>query len=243
VADLHLQADALLAVDALLNAIPASNVTKGLRSTATADAIAGHVFDSKDYPIPAGTVDPRKILQEIDRIVPKDWDIVCGPAHYFNFVLTEMSGRHPHRWHVVTEFGAIGSALGAAIGIAAARRDGKVLLIEGDGSMLMHIQELETVKRHSIPMLMCVLNDGAYGAEAHKFRAFGMDPSETIHGRTQFADVARAFGLKGATVQSLGKLEQMFKEHQATVGATVWDVHIAENVTSAQYRRLFYGEE
>jgi len=36
------------------------------------------------------------------------------------------------------------------------------VLFEGDGSLLMHIQELEMVQRHGIKLLICVLNDGAY---------------------------------------------------------------------------------
>ena len=77
---------------------------------------------------------------------------------------------------MVNEFGAIGSGLPAAIGIAAARGDGKVMLIEGDGSLLMHIQELETIRRQGIRMLISMMNDGGYGAEFHKFRANGIDP-------------------------------------------------------------------
>jgi acetolactate synthase-1/2/3 large subunit len=242
VADLHLRADALLGVQALLVALPGPS-SSGLRTPELARTIAGHVYDDKPYPVAANLVDPREILREIDRVVPKDWDIVCGPAHYFNFVLPTLHGRHPDRWHVVSEFGAIGSALGAAIGVATARGDGKVLLIEGDGSMLMHIQELETMKRANIPLLACIMNDGAYGAEAHKFNAAGLDPSETQHGRSDFAGIARAFGHAGATVQGLGKLDALFKEHAARGGSTVWDIHIADNIPSVMYRRLFYGEE
>ena len=44
----------------------------------------------------------------------------------------------------------IGSGLSAAIGVAAARNNGKVMLIDGDGSLYQHIQELETIQRHGI---------------------------------------------------------------------------------------------
>jgi Thiamine pyrophosphate enzyme, C-terminal TPP binding domain len=53
-----------------------------------------------------------------------------------------------------------------ACAMAATRNNGKVVLIEGDGSLTMHIQELDT-KRHGLRLLICVLNDGAYGAEIH----------------------------------------------------------------------------
>jgi Thiamine pyrophosphate enzyme, C-terminal TPP binding domain len=38
--------------------------------------------------------------------------------------------------------GAIGNGISLAIGVAAARKNGKVVLFESDGSLLMHIQEL-----------------------------------------------------------------------------------------------------
>jgi hypothetical protein len=73
---------------------------------------------------------------------------------------------------------------------SAARTNGKVVLFEGDGSLLMHIQELETIKRHRLKLLICVLNDGAYGAEIHKLRADGVDDSGAIFGRTDLAAIA-----------------------------------------------------
>ena len=51
------------------------------------------------------------------------------------------------------------------------RNNGKVMLIDGDGSLYQHIQELETIQRHGIKLLICIINDGGYGAETHKFRA------------------------------------------------------------------------
>jgi Thiamine pyrophosphate enzyme, C-terminal TPP binding domain len=54
-----------------------------------------------------------------------------------------------------------------ACAMAATRNNGKVVVIEGDGSLTMHIQEPDTIKRHGLRLLICVLNDGAYGAEIH----------------------------------------------------------------------------
>jgi hypothetical protein len=73
------------------------------------------------------------------------------------------------------------------------------MLIDGDGSLYQHIQELETVRRHGIKLLICIINDGGYGAETHKFRAYGVDPVHATHGRGDLAQVARGFA---ATVDS-----------------------------------------
>jgi acetolactate synthase-1/2/3 large subunit len=62
------------------------------------------------------------------------------------------AGSPAGKYHIPIDFGAIGSGLPAAIGVAAARNNGKVMLIDGDGSLYQHIQELETVRRHGIKL-------------------------------------------------------------------------------------------
>ena len=57
--------------------------------------------------------------------------IVVGGGHYFSIALTHIKNRAPDKVHVFVDFGAIGSGLPAAIGIAQARNNGKVALIAG----------------------------------------------------------------------------------------------------------------
>ncbi len=242
-ADLHVRADARAAAEAIVARMKARGVARpGFRGADMAKQIAGDSPDSKAFAVQANTVDPRKAILELDQAIPKDWDIIVGGGHYFIIAMTHMKGRPAEKYHVVNDFGAIGSALPAAIGIAAARGDGKVMLIEGDGSLLMHIQELETIRRQGIRMLISVMNDGGYGAEVHKFRAHGLDAGEAVHGRGDLAGVATGFGLRGASVTEPGRFAPLFREHQAANIGTVWDVHIDDLIPSRTYRRVHYGE-
>jgi hypothetical protein len=68
-------------------------------------------------------------------------------------------------------------------------------MFDGDGSLLMHVQELETIRRHGLNILIVVMNDGAYGSEIHKLRAAGLSEEGAVFGRTDFAAVARTFGV------------------------------------------------
>jgi acetolactate synthase I/II/III large subunit len=243
-ADLHIQADARAGVEAVAERLRQRGIAPRtvFRTAELAQRIAADEPDRKEFPISPGTVDPRKAILELDAIVPKDWEIVIGGGHYFGIALTHMRGRVAERYHVVSDFGAIGNGLPAAIGVAAARKDGKVLLIEGDGSLLMHIQELETIRREGHRVLMAIINDGGYGAEIHKFRAHGMDPGLVIHGRGDLAGVANGFGVRGTTVNRLGAMAGMLAEHQASNGASLWDIHTDDTVVSRPYRRVHYGE-
>jgi len=156
--------------------------------------------------------------------------------------MTHMKGRAADKYHVVNDFGAIGSGLPAAIGVATARGDGKVMLVEGDGSLMMHVQELETIRRQGIRMLISIINDGGYGAEFHKFRANGVDAAAAIHGRGDLAGVATGFGLRSAAVTEMGRFAPLFREHQAANIGTLWDIHTDDLIPSRAYRRVHYGE-
>jgi thiamine pyrophosphate-dependent acetolactate synthase large subunit-like protein len=67
-------------------------------------------------------------------------------------------------------------------------------------------------------------------------------PSWTGEGRGDLAAVAQGFGLKGARVNTMGRLESLFREHQEAGGTTLWDVHIDDLIPSRQFRRVRYGE-
>ena len=242
-ADLHVRADAKAGAAAITERLKQRSIKKtGLRTAEMAKAIAGDHPDSKAYTPQPNMVDPRRALEELDRTIPKDWDIVVGGGHYFSIAMTHFKGRDAERYHVINDFGAIGSGLAAAIGVAQARGDGKVCLIEGDGSLYMHVQELDTIKRHGIRMLIATINDGGYGAEFHKFRANKVDPSGAIHGRGDIAGMARGFGLRGATITGLGAMQGHFAEHQGSNTATVWDIHSDDLIPSRSYRRVHFGE-
>jgi thiamine pyrophosphate-dependent acetolactate synthase large subunit-like protein len=86
------------------------------------------------------------------------------------------------------------------------------------------------------------MNDGAYSAEAHKFRGKGMDPSETVLGRPDFAGLARAFGIEGEKVRESGRFGELFEAYRGGSQAAVWDIDIDEKIPSAMFRRLHYGE-
>ena len=245
VADMHIRADAKATAEAVLAKLEQRGFSSsGTRTPMLAKQIQAMAArpDPKEFLVEPGTVDPRPAILELDRTIPKDWTVVSGGAHFAGVVATHFYGRRAENMHIVNDFGAIGSAFPIAVGMAAARGDGKVLLIEGDGSLMMHIQELETIRRQGIRMLICAVNDGGYGAEVHKFRAQGFDPTESQHGRGDIAAIARGFGLRGEKVNTLGRFEDLFAAHQQAGQSELWDVHVDDKIPSMPYRRIHYGE-
>lgn len=236
-ADYFMVADARLAAEAITRALPAAGTKAGIRTPELARRIATEPADPTPFEVAPGLLDPRAVITALDDVIPKDWDITSGSGHqaYFN---VHLKGRAPENFHVIREFGAIGNGLSFAMGVAAARRHGKVVLIDGDGGFLMHIQELETLRRQGLRILFCILNDGAYGSEIHKLRSDGIDDSGAIFGRPPFEAIAKAFGLRGAEVRDLSTLPQLFAAFERQPLAEVWNIQISDQVTAPTMRKL-----
>ena len=143
--------------------------------------------------------------------LPADWEIVNSSGHC-SWFFAQMPSRPQEKFLSIREFGAIGNGISFAMGVAAARPDEPVVLFDGDGSLMMHVQELETIKRHGLNILIIVMNDGAYGSEVHKLRSEGLPEDGSVFGRPDFAAIARGFGIDGKTFKSLDDLPKMVEE-------------------------------
>lgn len=230
----HLRADARLGAAALAAAIPERRPE--WRTEAVAKAIAETPADGAEFPREPGVHDPRDVVTALDAAIPEDWELVNSSGHC-SFYFAQMPRRPFARFLTIREFGAIGNGISFAMGVAAARPGTPVVLFDGDGSLLMHAQELETIRRHKLNILIVVLNDGAYGSEIHKMRAEGLSDAGAVFGRTDLAAVARGFGIGGETIADLDRLPDLVSEFTKCGGAAVWDVPISDRVMSPVIRR------
>ncbi len=235
-ASYHLQTDARQGVKSLLAQVDAREPTKQWRSAALQSRIQNEPADSAEFEIEPGLHDPRTVVSSLDAALPMDWQLVNSSGHC-SYFFAQMPGRPAERFHTIREFGAIGNGIAFAMGVATAHPETPVVLFDGDGSLLMHVQELETIRRHSMNILICVMNDGAYGSEIHKLRAEGLSDEGAVFGRPDFAKMAQGFGLGGRLVTDLSDLPAMVNEFLAKGNASVWDFHVSDRVVSPVVRR------
>jgi thiamine pyrophosphate-dependent acetolactate synthase large subunit-like protein len=230
----HLRADARLGVEALTAALPAR---KGSwRSDAMAKRIRDSKPDSAVFEIEPELLDPRDVVEALEKALPREWEMVNSSGHC-SWFFAQMPSRPQEKFLTIREFGAIGNGISFAMGVAAARPDQTIVLFDGDGSLMMHVQELETIKRHGLKILVVVMNDGAYGSEVHKLRSEGLPDTGSVFGYCDFAGIARGFGLAGRTFKSLDGLQKAISEFASSGGAAVWDFHVSDKVLSPTIRR------
>ena len=235
----HLRADARLGVEALTAALPART------STWRTEAMAARIRDSKPdsyrFEIEPGLLDPRDVVEALEDKLPADWEMVNSSGHC-SWFFAQMPSRPQERFFSLREFGAIGNGISFGMGVATARPDRPVVLFDGDGSLMMHIQEMETIKRHGLKMLIIVMNDGAYGSEVHKLRSEELPEAGSVFGRPDFAAIARGFGIGGKTIKNLNDVPKALAEFTASGGAAVWDFHVSDKVVSPTIRRSHPGK-
>jgi acetolactate synthase-1/2/3 large subunit len=237
VADLYVRGDARLTVEALLEQLRDRRPTPaaGWRAPDLQQRLAGPA-DPTPFPPEPGVFDPRNVIEALNRAIPRDWDIVNASGHN-SFFSAQMRGRSSDNFLTIREFGAIGNGLCYAIGRAVAHPDRTVVLIDGDGGVMMHLQELETARRHGLKILICVLNDGAFGSEIHKLRADGLSDHGAIFGYDDFGRIARGFDLRGQIVDDLEKLPGLVEKFSGGDRTEVLDFHISDRVTSPMMRK------
>ena len=237
-ADTHMRADARLGIEALINAI--DKRAHDWRTPALAKEIIERPADSAVFPAEPGVHDPRDVVKALDAAIPPDWELVNSSGHC-SYYFAQMPGRPQAQFLTIREFGAIGNGISFAMGVARARPDVPIVLFDGDGSLLMHVQELETILRHKMNILIVVLNDGGYGSEIHKLRADGLSDAGAVFGRSDLAAIARGFGVAGETINDLTILPQLIESFAKSGGAAVWDVPISDKVVSPVIRRAHPG--
>jgi len=123
--------------------------------------------------------------------------------------------------------GTMGFGLGAAIGARVATGDPTVL-ITGDGSFGMNLNELATAVTYNIPLVIVLANNGVLGmVRQWQNLFFGKRFSNTVLERkTDFVKLAEAFGAVGMRANTIGEFEAAFKKAVEINGPVVIDTLI-----------------
>jgi acetolactate synthase-1/2/3 large subunit len=149
---------------------------------------------------------PRRVVADL-RAALGDDDIVISDVGAHKIWLSRLYPAYaPNTVIVANGFATMGIALPGAIAAKIVKPERKVVAFSGDGGFLMNVQELETAKRLGVSIVCVVLVDGRYGViEANQQRRFGRTGGVEF-GNPDFVQLARAFGMRGESVESAADL-------------------------------------
>ena len=175
------------------------------------------VKDSGDFII------PQYAIEELWRQTKdRDTYITVGVGQHQMWAAQFYKFDRPRRWLSSSGLGTMGFGLPAAMGVQAAHPDSLVIDIDGDGCMLMNLQELATLKCENLPVKTLLLNNQHLGMvmqwedrflegnRAHTYLGPVDHPEAVGAGEgghyeetyPNFVQIAKGFGLGAAQVRS-----------------------------------------
>jgi acetolactate synthase-1/2/3 large subunit len=125
--------------------------------------------------------------------------------------------------------GTMGYGIPAAIGAKAARPDATVVCVDGDGCFQMTQQELATAVTEGLPIVVVVVNNGYLGMVRQWQDLFFEERFSQIrltHTVPDYAQLARAYGAEGFTVEDEDDLESTLAEALACGRTAVVDARV-----------------
>jgi len=130
----------------------------------------------------------------------------------------------------------MGYAVGAALGAALGAPERAVLVVVGDGSLMMTLGELATIAAMNVPVTIAVFNDGQYNALRVRQEAiFDRRFVGTALGTLDYAQVARGLGMRGEKIVSATQLRQCIEGAATRREPLLLDIPITPEPLSERY--------
>lgn len=206
----------------------------------------------KDYPLCYETreheIAPQSIIEELYRQMDGKDAIICtGVGQHQMFAAQFYRFNKPRRLSTSGGLGSMGYGLPAAMGAHVAYPELPVINIDGDGSFLMNVQELGTIRTEHMPIKSIIIDNQHLGMvvqwedlkyDSHRANTFLADPTETYDPTHHTPEVlypnypllCQGFGIKCERVVEPSELPGAIKRMLESDEAYVLDVMVPHDV-------------
>ncbi|MBY5948963.1 acetolactate synthase 2 catalytic subunit [Photobacterium rosenbergii] len=182
------------------------------------------------YDHPGDLIYAPLLMKQLSDMMPDSSMVSTDVGQHQMWAAQHIQPRQPQNYITSAGLGTMGFGLPAAMGAKVARPDDESILITGDGSFMMNIQELGTLKRRQIPVKMVLINNQRLGM-VRQWQSLFFDGrhSETIlDDNPDFVMLAKAFDIPGKTITRKEEVEPALKEMMASKTAYLLHVLISE---------------
>src|ERR1700730_3072365 len=175
---------------------------------------------------------PQRIVHDVRQVMPPD-----GIVALDNGMLTIWFARN-YRTDVANTLlldnalATMGAGLPSGMMAALLYPGRRVLVVAGDGGLMMNSQELETARRLNLDLVVLIIEDNAYGMIRWKQAVDGMPDFGLSFGNPDFVAYAAAYGARGRRITTASGLAPALEEAFSAGGLHLIAVPIdySENV-------------
>ncbi len=173
---------------------------------------------------------PRNAILTLNKYLGENTAVATDVGQHQMWSAQNLFFRKPRRFVSSGGLGTMGFGLGAAIGAAYGTGERSVL-VTGDGSFGMCLNELATAVNHNVPVVVLIMNNGVLGmVRQWQTLFFNKHYSNTVLNRkTDFTLLAKAFGAEGERVTTLEELDKALDRAFSNDGVYVIDCVIEKD--------------
>ncbi len=173
---------------------------------------------------------PKKVIQTINELKDENTVIATDVGQHQMWAAQYTEFQKTRRFVSSGGLGTMGYGLGAAIGAQVASGE-RTVLITGDGSFGMNLNELATAVTYNLPVVIVLLNNGVLGmVRQWQTLFFEKRYSNTVLSRkTDFVKLAEAFGAEGCRVSTQEEFREAFSKAMKKDGPVLIEVLIEKD--------------
>ncbi|MDH3645759.1 MAG: acetolactate synthase 2 catalytic subunit [Gammaproteobacteria bacterium] len=149
------------------------------------------------YDAPGTGVYAPALLRQLSEEADERLLLTCDVGQHQMWVAQHCEISSPDRHLTSGGLGTMGFGLPAAIGAQLGTPDACVVCVTGDGSIMMNVQELATIKRYNLPVKIVLLDNSCLGMVRQWQDLFfdGRQSEVDLSDNPDFVRVAESFGI------------------------------------------------
>jgi len=188
----------------------------------------------RDFPLSyrdePGVIKPQALMRALAAITRGEAICATDVGQHQMWAAQYYPVRHGRSWLTSGGLGTMGYGLPAAMGAALAKPHRTVLLVTGDGSFQMTLQELATCVAENLDVKVVIMNNGCLGMVRQWQELFYSRRYSEVGMKffPDFVKLAEAYGAKGLRATKPEELSAVLEEGFATRGVVVMDVIVSE---------------
>jgi acetolactate synthase-1/2/3 large subunit len=179
------------------------------------------------YDAPGGDIYAPALLKRLSEVAPADTIIACDVGQHQMWVAQHCRFQHPRNHLTSGALGTMGFGLPAAMGAQFACPDRTVVLVSGDGSFMMNVQELATIARCKLPVKIVLLDNSSLGMVRQWQELFFAERYSEIDlsDNPDFAALAQVFGIPATRITARDQVDDALAAMLAQPGPAL--LHVA----------------
>ena len=161
------------------------------------------------YDHPGDAIYAPLLLKQLSDRKPADCVVTTDVGQHQMWAAQHIVHTRPENFITSSGLGTMGFGLPAAVGAQVARPNDTVVCISGDGSFMMNVQELGTVKRKQLPLKIVLLDNQRLGMVRQWQQLFFQErySETTLTDNPDFLMLASAFGIPGQHITRKDQVE------------------------------------